>query len=188
MWWGDSLTAYLCCVCFSFFCSFLFSLNQMLPSKAFIFVEICIGSCARHSKRDSRRLYNSCGRQKYYHGEQESLQHMWLLGGIPRAWGSLTYMAHIDTSWAPQEVYYDGAMRLHKQNIIGGGYNIMSATRSKRPCRWGSGQYKYQNISTIQVILNKQYHNNRLFIPMHLNCLTRRLQHPAWKRCVLLAR
>ena len=101
MWWGDSLTAYLCCVCFSFF-SFIFSLNQMLPSKASIFVEICIGSCARHSKRDSRRLYNSCGRQKYYHGEQESLQHMWLLGGIPRAFGSATYMVDIDASWAPR--------------------------------------------------------------------------------------
>ena len=187
MWWGDSLTAYFFCVCFSSL-PFPFSLNQMLLSKAFIFVEFCIGPCARHSKRDSRRLYNSLGCQKYYHGEQESLKHMWLLGGIPRAWGSATYMAHIDTSWAPQEVYYDGAMRLHKQNIIGGGYNIMSATRSKRPCRRGSGQYKYQNISTIQVILKMQYYNNRLFIPMHLICLTRRLQHPAWKRCVLLAR
>ena len=173
MWWGDSLTAYLCCVCFSFF-SFIFSLNQLLPSKAFIFVEICIGPCARHSKRDSMRLYNSCGRQKYYHGEQESLQHMWLLGGIPRAWGSLTYMAHIDTSWAPQEVYYDGQMRLHKQNIIGGGYNIMRVARSKRPCRRGSGQYKYQYISTTQIRANIQYHNNRLFILMHQQYPTRR--------------
>ncbi len=101
MWWGDSLTAYFFCVCLSSFL-FLFSLNQILLSKAFIFVEFCIGPCARHSKRDNRRLYNSLGCQKYYHGEQESLQHMWLLGGIPRAFGSAIYMVDIDASWAPR--------------------------------------------------------------------------------------